>query len=63
MMARLEQAGFVDGWYEQTLVAGQPVKERRYRLTKAGSRAAEETRAFYTERLAAARLLKRGAHA
>lgn len=63
MMARLEQAGLVEGWYSQKLVGGQNVKERRYRLTKAGARAVADTRAFYGERVTAPRLVKRGSHA
>ena len=63
MMGRLEQAGLVEGWYEQKLVGGQNVKERRYRLTRAGARATKETRAFYAEPVAVNRLVKRGSHA
>ena len=47
-MARLEDAGFVEGWYDQKVVDGQIIKERRYRVTGEGFRAAEETRNFYT---------------
>jgi DNA-binding PadR family transcriptional regulator len=50
MMGRLEEADLVEGWYEQRLVAGQNVKERRYRITKRGQRALAETRAFYLQR-------------
>ncbi len=52
MMARLEAAGLVEGWYEQTVVEGQNIKERRYALLKPGERALAETRAFYLARLA-----------
>jgi DNA-binding PadR family transcriptional regulator len=54
MMARLEQAGFVDGRYEQTVVHGQTLKERRYRLLRPGRRALDDTRRFYLARLAPA---------
>src|SRR6185295_5881722 len=54
MMGRLEDAGMVDGRYEQRLVDGQNLKERRYRLTKRGARAHDDTRRFYLERVAAA---------
>jgi DNA-binding PadR family transcriptional regulator len=54
MMARLEQSGLVEGWYEQALVHGQHVKERRYRLARPGRRALDETRRFYLARLAPA---------
>ena len=63
MMGRLEEAALVEGWYEQKLVGGQNVKERRYRVTRLGTRAVQDTRAFYVERAAAARVVKRGSHA
>ena len=63
MMGRLEDADLVEGWYDQKLVAGQNVKERRYRLTRAGIRALAETHAFYLDRLTTARVAKRGSHA
>ncbi len=47
MMARLEDAELVKGWYVKKSVKGQMVKERRYQLTKAGARCWEETRDFY----------------
>lgn len=62
MMSRLETAGWVEGWYDQKLVAGQNVKERRYRLTRLGERALETTRSFYLERSAALRPARRGAN-
>ena len=63
MMGRLEEAGLVEGWYEQKILAGQTLKERRYRLTKTGLRAVSDTRAFYLERLGTVRLTRRGSHA
>ena len=63
MMGRLEEAGLVEGWYDQKVVASQHIKERRYRLLKAGIRAAAETRAFYQERLAGRKLVQRPADA
>ena len=63
MMARLEESGLVEGWYEQTIIAGQNLKERRYRLTRTGLRAVSDTRAFYLERLGSVRLTRRGSHA
>jgi DNA-binding PadR family transcriptional regulator len=53
MMARLEEAGLVEGWYEQKVVDGQLLKERRYRATPAGRRAWAGTRDFYGAVLAA----------
>src|SRR5919108_3886400 len=49
MMARLEDAGLVDGEYDQKIVGGQIIKERRYSLTTRGETAWSSTRAFYTE--------------
>jgi len=63
MMARLEVAGLVEGRYDQKLVAGQNVKERRYRVTKAGERSVDATRNFYVARFAAARPVRKGSHA
>jgi DNA-binding PadR family transcriptional regulator len=63
MMARLETAGLVEGWYDQKLVGGQNVKERRYRITKTGERSVDATRNFYVARFAAARPIRKGSHA
>ena len=49
MMARVEDAGWVDGSYTQQIVDGQIIKERQYRLTAAGARAWTATRDFYAE--------------
>jgi DNA-binding PadR family transcriptional regulator len=49
MMARLEDGGLVAGAYDQKIVDGQIIKERRYRLTAAGESAWMSTRAFYDE--------------
>ncbi|HEX8201192.1 MAG TPA: hypothetical protein VF590_11945 [Isosphaeraceae bacterium] len=46
-MARLEDGGFVEGWYEQKVIDGQIIKERRYRLTGQGAKAREHVRDFY----------------
>lgn len=53
MMARLEDAGLVEGWYDQKVVEGQLIKERHYRIRPAGARAWSVTRDFYVERLRA----------
>jgi len=47
LMARLEDAGLVEGRYEQRAVDGQVIKERRNRLTPDGRVAWEATRDFY----------------
>ncbi len=49
MMARLEDAGLVAGQYDQKIVEGQIIKERRYGLTGRGEIAWGATRAFYDE--------------
>ena len=49
MMARLEDAGFVEGAYDQKIVDGQIIKERRYSLTARGETAWTATRAFYSD--------------
>lgn len=47
MMARLEDAQLVEGWYNQKVVQGQIIKERCYRLEPAGAQAWTATRDFY----------------
>ncbi|MEJ2205597.1 MAG: helix-turn-helix transcriptional regulator [Gemmatimonadota bacterium] len=49
LMARLEDAGMVDGSYHQEIVEGQIIRERHYRVTAAGTRAWEASRTFYVE--------------
>jgi DNA-binding PadR family transcriptional regulator len=63
MMGRLEDADLVEGWYDQKLVGGQNVKERRYRVTRRGERALADTRAFYVARLVPARTARRASNA
>ena len=60
MMGRLEDAGLVEGRYDQRVVAGQHLKERSYRITRAGTRAVSDTRAFYARPVASARLVSKG---
>lgn len=47
LMARLEDAAWVEGWYEQEVIRGQLIKERHYRITATGAAAWEATREFY----------------
>ena len=54
LMARLERDGLIEGWYEAVVVGDQAVRERRYRITAAGSRAWRQTRTFYETVAAAA---------
>ena len=49
LMARLEEAGVVKGRYDQKIVEGQIIKERRYKLTGKGVRAWQRSRDFYLE--------------
>ena len=49
LMARLEEAKFVDGWYEQEVIDGQIIKQRCYRVTGLGERARRETLQFYSQ--------------
>jgi|SRR5215204_252380 len=53
MMARLEDAGLVGGEYDQKVVEGQIIKERRYTLTPAGEAAWTSTRTFYSDTIQA----------
>jgi DNA-binding PadR family transcriptional regulator len=49
MMARLEDAQFVVGEYDQKVIDGQIIKERRYALTPKGDAAWTATRIFYAD--------------
>ena len=53
MMARLEDAGLVAGEYDQKIVDGQIIKERRYSLTARGETAWTATRVFYSDAIGA----------
>jgi DNA-binding PadR family transcriptional regulator len=63
MMARLESSKLVEGWYDQKVIAGQNVKERRYRITRSGERSLETTRSFYVARFSSGRAVPKGSHA
>lgn len=47
LMARLETAQLVEGWYAPIDVGAQTVNERRYRVTGTGRKAEAQARAFY----------------
>ena len=47
LMARLEEDGLVEGAYAPVVVGDQAVTERRYQITRAGTKRWTETRAFY----------------
>src|SRR5882762_3394351 len=48
LMARLEEAKLVEGWYEQEVIDGQMIKQRCYRVTGTGERARRDTLEFYS---------------
>jgi DNA-binding PadR family transcriptional regulator len=47
MMARLEEAKFIEGWYIQQIIDGQIIKERQYKITGNGIRALNQAKRFY----------------
>ncbi|HEV8410473.1 MAG TPA: hypothetical protein VGQ30_08185 [Gemmatimonadaceae bacterium] len=47
LMAALEDAGYVSGWYEQQIVDAQIIRERHYKVLAAGMRAIDESLRFY----------------
>ena len=47
MMAALEDAGLVSGWYEQKVVDAQIIRERHYRVLASGRKAWQSSRDFY----------------
>jgi len=49
LMARLEDAKLVEGWYVQKNVDGKSVRERWYRVTNAGKMAVDDVVRFYLE--------------
>lgn len=48
LMARLEDAKWVEGWYEKKDVDGQVIRERRYHITGNGRVAVDDYAAFAT---------------
>jgi DNA-binding PadR family transcriptional regulator len=46
LMSRIEEAGYVKGWYQEKVVGGQRLNQRRYRVTDKGVKAREEFRGF-----------------
>ena len=49
MMGRLEDGGFVTGSYEQEVIDGQRINQRRYEVTSQGQAAWRASRDFYEE--------------
>ena len=52
LMARMEDADLVEGWYEQQIVDGQIIRERHYKITRSGSRSWQGSREFYEKSIA-----------
>ena len=52
MMAGLEDAGFISGWYEQQIVSSQIIRERHYQMLASGKKAWKEAGDFYTRVIA-----------
>ena len=55
MMAGMEDAGFVSGWYEQQIVDGQIIRERHYQVLADGKKAWQRSRDFYLQAVATRR--------
>ena len=49
LMARMEDAGVVKGWYEQQIVDSQIIRERHYEISAQGHSAWEKTSEFYRQ--------------
>ena len=47
MMARMEDSGLLEGWYEQQIVDSQIIRERHYRIVPPGRKAWDACRDFY----------------
>lgn len=47
LMARLEDAKWVEGWHNEFELYGQPVRERRYKITATGRKARAAALQFY----------------
>ncbi len=52
LMARLEDASLVKGWYEQQIIDGQIIRERHYKIKRSGSQAWQRSRDFYEKSIA-----------
>ena len=50
LMARMEEQGFVEGWYIEKVVEGQRIRERHYKLEGLGERALTDACRFYQGR-------------
>lgn len=52
LMSRLEESGYIAGWYKQKAVGDQIVKERHYKAEGAGIKAWRATSDFYVKQTA-----------
>ena len=48
-MSRMEESGWIEGWYETKQIDGQTIKQRHYKIIGAGIRRWEMTRDFYAD--------------
>ncbi|MEE8587149.1 MAG: PadR family transcriptional regulator [Acidobacteriota bacterium] len=55
LMARLEEAGLVEGAYQRVEADGQFLRERRYRITALGQEAWQAAADFYEKAIGAVR--------
>ena len=53
LMARMEDAGLVEGWYEQQIIYGQIIRERHYKISRTGLQAWQGSRDFYQKSIKA----------
>jgi hypothetical protein len=53
MMAVLEDAGFISGWYEQQILDSQIIRERHYKALSSGKKAWQGSRDFYLRAIGA----------
>ena len=47
LMARMEDAGMVKGWYQQEIIDSQIIRERHYKITAQGKTAWHRSTEFY----------------
>jgi len=50
LMARLEDSNFIEGRYEEKIIEGQRIRERRYKMLSEGQKALSELHSFYSQR-------------
>jgi len=50
LMSRMEDSKFIDGRYEEKIIQGQRIKERRYFMKGEGAKALAATVGFYAQK-------------